>query len=108
MRTRLWKSRTLFKGQISALNNVCCSGGVPIMVPKNMTHLLQPLDLTTKGSLKKQEKKAFSEYFTNTITNELLKDPNKDVTTIVDLMLSTLKPIHGNVMCQIFDFFKTK
>ena len=42
------------------------------------------------------------------IINELLIDPNKDVTTIeVDLKLSTLKPIHGKVMCQIFDFFKT-
>ena len=28
------------------------------MVPKNMTHLLQTLDLTTNGSLKKFEKKA--------------------------------------------------
>ena len=38
----------------------------------------------------------------------MLIDPNKDVTTIeVDLKLSTLKPIHGKVMCQIFDFFKT-
>ena len=31
-----------------------------VMVPKNMTHLLQPLDLTTNDSLKKIEKSAFS------------------------------------------------
>ena len=95
-----------FKGHNNH-NNVC-SGGVrysPVMVLKNMTHLLQPPDLTTNGSFKKQEKKAFSEYFTNKIANELLKDPNKDVTTIeVDLRLSTLKQIHGNVMCKIFGF----
>ena len=35
------------------------------MVPKNMTHLLQPLDLTTNASFKKYEKRAFSEYFTS-------------------------------------------
>ena len=28
-----------------------------VMVPKNMTHLLQPLDLKTNGSFKKFEKK---------------------------------------------------
>ena len=33
------------------------------------------------------------------ITNELLNDPNKEVTTIeVYLRLSTLKPIHRNVV----------
>ena len=53
-----------------------------VMVPKNMTHLLQPLDLTTNDVMKKMESYAFSEYFTNCITKELLKDPGKDVTTI--------------------------
>ena len=30
-------------------------------VPKNMTHLLQPLDLTTNASVKKMEKRGFSD-----------------------------------------------
>ena len=65
------------------------------MVSKNMTHLLQPLDLTTNASVKKMEKKCFSEYFTNAITKEVLRDPKRDVTTIeVDLRLSTLKSEH--------------
>ena len=34
-----------------------------VMVPKNMTHLLQPLDLTTNTSFKKFEKREFCEYF---------------------------------------------
>jgi len=64
-----------------------------------MTHLLQPLDLTTNGAMKKMENCAFSEYFTNCITKELLKDPERDVTNIdVDLKLSTLKPKHGKVV----------
>ena len=73
-----------------------------VMVPTNMAHLLQPLDLTTNGAMKKMEKRAFSEYFTNCIANELIKDPEKGVTTIeVDLKLSTLKPKHGNAMCDV-------
>ena len=53
---------------------------VTVMVPKNLTHLLQPLDLTTNGSFKKIEKAAFSNYFTSTITKELQVDPEKDMT----------------------------
>ena len=34
-----------------------------VLVPANMTHLLQPLDLTTNASFKKLEKRSFSEYF---------------------------------------------
>ena len=55
---------------------------VSVMVPKKLTHLLQPLDLTTNGSFKKIEKAAFSNYFTTTITKELQVEPEKDVTTI--------------------------
>ena len=62
------------------------------MVPKNMAHLLQPLDLTTNASVKKMEKKCFSEYITNTITKEMLRDPKRDITTIeVDPRLSNFE-----------------
>ena len=75
------------------------------MVPKNMTHLLQPLDLSTNGAVKKMEKRAFSEYFTSCITEEMLRDPGKDVTTIeVDLKLSTLKPRHGKLMKELYEW----
>ena len=63
------------------------------MVSKNRSHLLQPLDLTTNDSLKKFEKKAFSEYFCSSILKELKDYTTCDVTSItVDLGLSTLKP----------------
>ena len=66
------------------------------MVPENMTHLLQPLHLTTNASVKKMEKKCFSGYLTNAITKEMLCDPKRDVTAIeVDLPLSALKPEHA-------------
>ena len=77
---------------------------ISVMVPKNMTHLLQPLDLSTNGAVKKMEKRAFSEYFTSCITEEMLRDPGKDVTTIeVDLKLSTLKPCHGKLMKELYE-----
>ena len=44
----------------STINNKCIwytFGIKTVMVPKNMTHLLQPLDLTTNGSFKNFEKK---------------------------------------------------
>ena len=52
------------------------------MVPKNMTHLLQPLDVSTNGTTKKIEKKEFSNYIGSIITNEMLINSNRDVTTI--------------------------
>ena len=69
------------------------------MVPKNMTHLLQPLDLSTNGAVKNMEKRTFCEYFTSRIMDEMLRNPWRDVTTIeIELKLSTLKPRHGKLM----------
>ena len=79
---------------------------VTVMVPKNLTHLLQSLDLTINGSFKKMEKAAFRDHFTNMITRELEIGPEKDVTTIkIDLTLSTLKPIHAMMTTNIYQHF---
>ena len=79
-----------------------------LMVPKNMTHLLQPLDLTTNASLKKIEKRAFSKYFSSSFMEELKEDPTSDFTTIkFDLQLSVLKPLHANVMEQAYQFIES-
>ena len=57
-----------------------------------MTHLFQPLDLTTNASLKKIDKRAFSKYFSSSIMEALKEDPTRDVTTIkVDLTTSRLE-----------------
>ena len=78
-----------------------------VMVPKNMTHLLQPLDLTKNASLKKIEKRVFSKYFSSSIMEGLKEDPTCDVTTIkVDLRLSVLKPLHANVMKEAYQFYR--
>ena len=74
-----------------------------VMVPRNMTHLLQPLDLTTNASFKKNKNRAFSEYFTFCIMEALKIDPDRDVTSIeVDLRLSALKPRDAKVMTDLF------
>ena len=44
---------------------------ISVMVPKIMTHLLQPLDLSTNGAVKNMEKRAFSEYYTDIIYNRV-------------------------------------
>ena len=77
------------------------------MVPKNMTHLLRPLDLTTNASVEKMEKRAFGDHFTSTMTEVMLQNPQRDVTTIeVDLKLSTLTPMHGKLLITLNDFLR--
>ena len=76
----LWDA---FKAQATALDNAKLDE-LSIerdMVPKNMTHLLQLVDLATDNAMKQMENRAFSEYF---------RDLGKDITTIdADLKLST-------------------
>lgn len=80
-----------------------------VLVPKNLTHLLQPLDITTNGSIKKFERKAFSEYLTKAIMDFLLDNPDGDVTKVdIDLKLSTLKPKHLVTIGKIYNFFTTE
>ena len=80
------QSSKLVKERLKELNII------NVMVPKNMTHLLQPLDLSTNGAVKNMEKRAFSEYFTSCITDEMLRNPGKDVTTIeIDLKVINLE-----------------
>ena len=49
----------------------------------------------------------FSNYFTNCISEALLTDPKRDVTTIkVDLKLSTLKPVHAETVSKVYKYLK--
>ena len=73
-----------------------------------MTHLLQPLDITTNFTIKKFKKKKFSNYIASIINKISLTDSSHDVIAIkIDLKLSTLKPWHYNTQIQIFNYFKT-
>ena len=76
------------------------------MVPKNMTHVLQPLDLTTTSSLKKIGKIAFNKYFSPSITEAVKEDPTRDVTaTRLELRVSVLKLLHAHIMKEEYQFF---
>ena len=52
-----------------------------VMEPKNMAHLLQPLDLTANAILNKVDKWAFSKYFSFSIMEALKEDLARDATT---------------------------
>ena len=71
-----------------------------VTVPKDMTHLLQPLDLTSNASVKKMEKRTFNYSFTSSIT-EIARDA---ATIEVDLKLSPLKPILAKLLMSIHSF----
>ena len=53
-----------------------------VEVPKNMTHLLQHLDLTTNRVVKKMKQREFSDYFTNCITEVSPAGSKQGVTAI--------------------------
>ena len=73
------------------------------MIPKNMTHLLQPLDLTTNACLKKIKTRAFSKSFSSSFMKALKKDLACDVRTIkVDLRFSISQPLHPNLMKEVY------
>ena len=74
---------------------------------KNMTHLFQPLDLTTNSSLKKIEKRAFSKYLSSSIygSTETGSDSRCHNNTN-RLQLSVLKPLYANVLKEAYQFFE--
>ena len=58
------------------MNTLPSYGIEPVMVPKNITHLLQPLDLTTNASFERYEKRALSKCFMLCIMEALANDPD--------------------------------
>lgn len=71
-------------------------------VPANMTHLLQPLDLTVNGYAKKYTRRKFNDWYTTQIGMQL--DEGKSLQDItVPLLLSHLKPIHAQWMVDLYN-----
>ena len=100
-----------FKAQSTpmVMDTLTSYGIESVMVPKNMSHLLRPLDSTTNASFKKYEKRPLSEYFTPCIMEALTNDPDRDVSTIkVDLRLLTLKLRHAKVMTDMYHHLKSE
>ena len=71
-------------------------------IPANMTHLLQPLDLTVNGYAKKHTRRKFTDWYTTQIG--LLLDKGKSLQDItVPLLLTHLKPIHAQWMVDLYN-----
>ena len=76
-------------------------------VPANMTHFLQPLDLTVNGYAKKHTRRKFNDWYTTQIGLQLDKGKSlQDIT--VPLLLTHLKPIHAQWMVYLYNDMRKK
>ena len=74
-------------------------------VPLNMTHLFQPLDLTSCFA-KDFTKKKFSEWFSRQISIGL--ENGQELEDIkVDYRLSVLKPMHAMFLAYFYDYISS-
>ena len=77
-------------------------------VPKNLTHLLSPLDLTVNKSIKLLERKEFTSYFTENVARALQQNPEMDVADIqLDTRKTVMRPLHARSLCKVYRFFAT-
>ena len=73
-----------------------------VLVPNNMTHLFQPLDLTVNKHCKTFLKKLFSEWYSRQIENQLsLGKKIEDVN--IQFRLTTLKPLHAKWILEFYN-----
>ena len=67
---------------------------VTVLVPANLTHVFQPLDLAINGAVKSFLKSKFSEWHSKEIAKAL--DKGQDIHEVkVDTTLTVMKPIHA-------------
>ena len=95
----------VFSGQVTnpVLENLQENHIKLVRVPPNMTHLLQPLDLTVNGSAKSYLKRRFTEWFSGKISEEL--DAGKQLEQIeIKLHLSKLKPLHAKWLVDLYNY----
>ena len=75
-------------------------------VPKNLIHLLSPLDLTVNRTLKRIEQDASAEYISAEITRCLNISPRID-----DIKVNTgkavLRNLHAKTISKAYTYFKT-
>ena len=81
-----------FKAQSTpkVMHTLSCYSIEAVMVPTNMTPLLQSLDFRTNASFKKYEKRTFSEYFTSCI----MEAPTK-------ILIEMSQPYKLTFVCQL-------
>ena len=88
--------------QLLAKLNICT-----VDIPKNLTHLLSPLDLTVNKSLKKMEQDACATYVSEQLANHLAHNSTVEDFKL-NVRLSVLKPLHAKTLKESYEFLKTE
>ena len=94
-----------FKAQItpSVQDLLDQNHSVFVLVPANLTHHFQPLDLMINSMAKRFLNKKFSDWYSDQITKQL-KDGVSAHQVKIDLSLTKMKPIHGNWLIGLYDY----
>ena len=99
----------VFKGQCNVkVNNFLTKLNIKVvMVPANMTHFFQPLDLTVNGSAKNFMKKKFVTWYANEVKKKVEEGvPIESVE--IDLSLTRIKPTHALWLIELFNFLTSE
>ena len=94
----------IFRGQITEdVTNLLKKYNIHlVLVPSNMTHIFQPLDLTVNNHCKNFMKNLFTEWYSKQIEKEL--SLNKRVEDInIQFNLTTIKPLHAEWLVQFYN-----
>ena len=94
----------VFRGQITEnVTALLTTNNIKyILVPANMTHIFQPLDLTVNKHCKTYLKKLFTELYAKQIENQLALGKKVEEITI-KFLLSTMKPLHAKWLMQFYN-----
>ena len=89
---------TRFGGQITddVTNRLKENNIQVVLVPNNMTHLFQPLDLTVNKHCKFFLKNRFSDWYSQQIENQLAVGKKMEQIDI-KFKLTTIKPLHAKM-----------
>jgi len=94
----------VFRGQITdeVTSHLTQNNIYFVMVPNNMTHLFQPLDLTVNGHCKKFMKKKFLEWYTQQV-DKALQTGVKVENINIEFKLTTIKPLHAKWIVEYYN-----
>ena len=93
----------VFRGQITddVTNRLKENNIHVVLVPNNMTHLFQPLDLTVNKHCKSFLKNCFSEWYSQQIANQLAVEKKMEEIEI-NFKLTTIKPLHAKWVVEFY------
>ena len=94
----------VFRGQITDdVTSLLTEHNVHVvLVPNNMTHLFQPLDLTVNKHCKSFLKRLFSKWYSQQIENQL--SIGKKIEEVdIKFTLTTIKPLHAQWLVEFYN-----